>query len=149
MHGAAQAETLIKNTLLERSQLTHLNADLAAERSRASEAESARERVAGELAVRLRRAVCVVVPSCRRATSPDLGPSMPSSPQASEAARDALQAALKDVKQQLWESEEHSQTQCAPTTKHRPKLAKPLRSADALTLGLQGVQDSCTGGRTA
>jgi hypothetical protein len=65
VRGAAQAETLIKNTLLERSQLTHLNADLAAERSRVSEAESARERVAGELAVRLRRAVCAVVPACK------------------------------------------------------------------------------------
>ncbi len=47
---------LIRDALLERSQLALLTADLAAERNRAREAESANARLAGELAVRQSRA---------------------------------------------------------------------------------------------
>jgi DNA anti-recombination protein RmuC len=117
LRTCAQAEALIRDTLLERSQLALLNADLAAERNRVSEAESARERAAGELAVRLTLCVAIRRSSAEKRFGCQRYDRLPrrASSQASEAARDALQTELKDVKQQLWESEEHSRTQCAPT----------------------------------
>lgn len=78
-----QAEGLIRDTLVERSQVALLNADLAVERARASEAETAREQAAQALA-------------------------------AVESVRDALQAELSDLKQQLWAAQEQNMSQCAP-----------------------------------
>jgi hypothetical protein len=103
---------LIRDALLERSQLALLTADLAAERNRAREAESASARLAGELAVRRPQA-----PFARGAAiwfgsgATDTACASPLC-KASEATREALQTELADIKRRLWETEEQEQRRC-------------------------------------
>jgi|688.fasta_scaffold784675_2 hypothetical protein len=95
----SQAETSISRELTERSQVSRLKAELAAEQSRAAEAEDAAERLAVELEVRSSSAGC----TARELTL---------SSQSSRASISALQSELGELKQRIWESDAEAQQQC-------------------------------------